>query len=388
MPPPSLSPPSLSLYAHLPWCVRKCPYCDFNSHELKGELAQREYVDALLVDLEQDLPLVWGRTVNTVFIGGGTPSLFAPESIDRLLQGVRSRLTLRPDAEVTLEANPGTVEHGPFAEYLDAGVSRLSFGMQSFDDSKLRRLGRIHSAAEGRDAIVNAKLAGFDNLNVDLMFGLPGQTSAEAVTDIQQAIDLAPSHVSHYQLTLEPNTQFAKYPPVLPDDDQRWAMQEACHTQLAEAGYGQYEVSAFARPGWRCQHNENYWSFGDYLGIGAGAHGKITLAASQIIQRTSRVKQPQRYLAKIASGDGYIQRSEVSPVDRLFEFALNSFRLRDGFPRDHFTRRTGLELTLDEPPWSDAIDGGLLEATETIRPSERGWRFHNDLVALFLPHSD
>lgn len=290
---PALTTPPLSLYVHLPWCVRKCPYCDFNSHEGRGALPFDAYVDALIADLEHDLPLVWGRTVHSVFFGGGTPSLFPPEFIDRFLQAASARLRFAPGAEITLETNPGTAEHGRFELYQAAGVNRLSFGIQSFDDGCLKRLGRIHDSGEAEAAVKLAQDAGFDNLNLDLMYALPGQTLAMAEHDLRRAFALEPAHISHYQLTLEPNTVFAARPPQgIPDEDGAWDIQEHCQALLAEHGYGQYEVSAYAREGRRCQHNLNYWRYGDYLGIGAGAHGKITLGAEQDILRRWKLKHP------------------------------------------------------------------------------------------------
>lgn len=295
---PALTTPPLSLYVHLPWCVRKCPYCDFNSHEGRGALPFDAYVDALIADLEHDLPLVWGRTVHSVFFGGGTPSLFPPEFIDRFLQAASARLRFAPGAEITLETNPGTAEHGRFELYQAAGVNRLSFGIQSFDDGCLKRLGRIHDSGEAEAAVKLAQDAGFDNLNLDLMYALPGQTLAMAEHDLRRAFALEPAHISHYQLTLEPNTVFAARPPQgIPDEDGAWDIQEHCQALLAEHGYGQYEVSAYAREGRRCQHNLNYWRYGDYLGIGAGAHGKITLGAEQDILRRWKLKHPTQYLA-------------------------------------------------------------------------------------------
>ena len=380
-----LLPPPLSLYIHLPWCVRKCPYCDFNSHELAGELPQTQYVDALLTDLERDLPTVWGRTISSVFIGGGTPSLFSPDSIDRLMNGIRARLTLHPDLEVTLEANPGTVEHGPWAEYLAVGVNRVSFGVQSFDDSKLAKLGRVHRSAEAADALLAASAAGIENINIDLMFGLPQQTVSEAVADVTQALAFEPQHISHYQLTLEPNTVFAKYPPRLPSDDLRWEMQSRCHDMLLAADFLQYEVSAFARPGRECQHNLNYWRFGDYLGIGAGAHSKVTDGASQSVSRAEKTKHPQRYLDKLGQGTAVAQTRVLNAQDLMFEFALNALRLKQGFTVQQFEQTTGLDWVRDQAPWDQAIASGLLNVEPNISPSEKGWSFLNDLMELFLP---
>lgn len=375
---------------HLPWCVRKCPYCDFNSHAVRGETPFAGYVDALLADLEQDLPLVWGRTVQTVFFGGGTPSLFAPEHIDRFLQGASSRLRFAPGCEITLETNPGTAEHGRFESYRTAGVNRLSFGIQSFDDGCLQRLGRIHDSAQAHTAVKLAQDAGFDNINLDLMYALPGQTLAMAEHDLARAFALQPAHLSHYQLTLEPNTLFAAQPPAdLPDEDASWDLQEHCQRLLAEHGYAQYEVSAYARPGRQCAHNLNYWRYGDYLGIGAGAHGKLTLGAEQTILRRRKHRHPTAYLAAarepgadapFVGGD-----DRIEPERRPFEFMLNALRLVEGFDLALFEARTGLP--------KDAISAQLVQAVEqgwlTIeggraRPTELGRRFTNDLVSLFL----
>ena len=290
------APVPLALYIHIPWCARKCPYCDFNSHEARGPVPERAYVDALLADLEQDLPRVWGRRLESVFIGGGTPSLFSAEALERLLSGLRARLPLRPDTEITLEANPGTVERGRFAEFREAGINRLSIGVQSFDDEQLRRLGRIHDRRDAFAAAEAAHAAGLDNFNLDLMFGLPGQTVAQGLADIANAIALQPAHVSYYQLTIEPNTLFHQSPPTLPDDEMIDAIQQRAQVELARQGYERYEVSAFARENRRCRHNLNYWEFGDYLGIGAGAHGKLTDPASGQIHRLWKLKHPRDYL--------------------------------------------------------------------------------------------
>jgi len=381
-----LSTPPLSLYVHLPWCVRKCPYCDFNSHEQRGALQFEAYVDALVADLDQDLPLVWGRTVHTVFFGGGTPSLFPPAAIDRFLQLASARLRFAPGAEITLETNPGTVEHGPFAGYRAAGVNRLSFGVQTFDDACLQRLGRIHSSGDAERAVRAAQDAGFENFNIDLMYALPGQDLAMALHDIERAIALQPTHVSHYQLTLEPNTVFAARPPAgLPDEDQGWDMQEACQARLAEAGFAQYEVSAYARPGRQCAHNVNYWQFGDYLGIGAGAHGKLTLGAAQQVLRRWKVKHPTDYLLKAGTAAA-IGGDDVLDADRLpFDFMLNALRLNAGVPIAMFEARTGLPAS--------AIDGRLAlgrargwieDKAGWLQLTEFGRRFTNDVVTLFL----
>lgn len=382
-----LTPPPLSLYVHLPWCVRKCPYCDFNSHAQKGQLPFDAYIDALIRDLEHDLPLVWGRTVQSVFFGGGTPSLFAPALVDRFLQQASARLRIAPHAEITLETNPGTVEHGPFAQYRAAGVNRISLGVQSFDDGCLARLGRIHSAGEAERAVKSAQDAGIDRLNLDLMYALPAQTLAMAEADIQRAIALQTGHISHYQLTLEPNTLFAARPPQgIPDADSAWDMQERCQALLAQAGFAQYEVSAYVRPGQQCAHNLNYWTFGDYLGIGAGAHGKITLGAEQRIMRRWKIKHPEAYL-RHAGTLSAIGGDETLEADRLpFDFMLNALRLLDGVPMHLFEARTGLPRDDIAEQLARGVANGWLEAGQGhLRATEFGQRFLNDVIALFLP---
>ena len=381
-----LTPPPLALYVHLPWCVRKCPYCDFNSHEARGALDFEGYVDALLRDLDFDLPLVWGRVVHSVFFGGGTPSLFPPAAIDRFLQQASARLRFAPEAEITLETNPGTVEHGPFAGYRRAGVNRLSFGVQSFDDGCLQRLGRIHSSADAERAVKAAQDAGFDNFNLDLMYALPQQTLAMALDDVERALALAPTHLSHYQLTLEPNTVFAARTPAgIPDIDAAWDIQEACQARLAEAGFAQYEVSAYARPGRQCQHNLNYWKFGDYLGLGAGAHGKLTLGASQQVLRRWKLKHPASYQAKAGTveaigGDDYLSAQRLP-----FDFMLNALRLNDGVALASFEARTGLPTAAIAGRLAQARARGWLEdSPDWLRPTELGRRFANDVIGLFL----
>ena len=378
--------PPLSLYVHLPWCVRKCPYCEFNSHEGRGPLPFAAYVDALVADLDHDLPLAWGRTVHSVFFGGGTPSLFPPEAIDAFLQQASSRLRFAPEAEITLETNPGTAEHGRFEGYRAAGVNRLSFGIQSFDDGCLQRLGRIHDSREAVAAVELARAAGFDNFNLDLMYALPGQTLAMAQDDIARAIALEPTHVSHYQLTLEPNTVFAARPPRgIPDHDAAWDMQEACQAMLADAGYAQYETSAYARPGRQCAHNLNYWSFGDYLGIGAGAHGKLTLGAEQAILRRWKLKHPTAYLAHAGSDAAIGGDERIGPERRPFDFMLNALRLNEGFALSLFEARTGLPRSAIAARLDAAIERGWLESDgERVVPTEFGRRFANDVIELFL----
>ena len=378
--------PPLSLYVHLPWCIRKCPYCDFNSHALRGDLEtlpQRRYVDALIVDLEAALPLVWGRRVHTIFLGGGTPSLFDPAEIGRLLAAVRARLPLEPGCEVTLEANPGTFERERFHGYADAGVTRLSIGVQSFDDARLRALGRVHDAAQARAAIEEAKAA-FATFNVDLMYALPGQTPVECAADVEAALAFAPPHLSIYQLTIEPNTLFAHARPTLPDDDTAAAMLDRIVAATAAAGLDRYEVSAFARAGHRSRHNVNYWEFGDYLGIGAGAHGKISFAHR--IVRQVRLRDPAAYLAGAERGAAVASEVEVARADLAFEFMLNALRLKDGFALARFAQRTGLPLSSIERPLAEAERRGLVERDlESVRPTPLGFDFLSDLQQLFLP---
>jgi putative oxygen-independent coproporphyrinogen III oxidase len=378
-----VSLPPLSLYVHIPWCVRKCPYCDFNSHESRAKIPEQEYIDALLRDLEQDLPRVWGRIVHTIFIGGGTPSLFSPEAIDRLLSGIRARLSLDQNVEITLEANPGTVELERFKGFRAAGINRLSIGIQSFDEEKLKALGRIHGRAEALRAAEAARAAGFDNFNLDLMFGLPGQTVEQALADMRTAIDLHPTHLSAYQLTIEPNTLFHARPPVLPDDDITWDMQSQLQAELAAAGYRQYEVSAYARPGYECRHNLNYWKFGDYLGIGAGAHAKITDASG--ITRLWKVKHPNDYLRTAGTPEGIGGEQPLSRHDAAAEFMLNALRLVDGFPSPLFQERAGLPISACEPELALAENKGLIEwDAQAIRPTPQGRRFLNNLLELFV----
>ena len=380
-----LTPPPLSLYVHLPWCVRKCPYCDFNSHERRGPLPFDSYIDALMADLDHDLPLVWGRTVQTVFFGGGTPSLFPPEHIDRFLQEASSRLRFAPGCEITLETNPGTAEHGRFEMYRKAGVNRLSFGIQSFDDGCLQRLGRIHDSGEAEAAVKLAQDAGFDNINLDLMYALPQQTLAMAERDLERAFALQPTHISHYQLTLEPNTLFAAKPPQgIPDDDASWDMQEHCQALLADQGYAQYEVSAYAQPDRQCAHNLNYWRYGDYLGIGAGAHGKLTSHTGVI--RETRRKHPHDYLQAAARGEFAVERRAVTAEELPFEFMMNALRLCDGFPTRLYTERTGLALAGIQSRLLAAQRDGLLNVSAaTIAPTARGQRYLNALLRGFLP---
>ncbi|GIX25682.1 MAG: coproporphyrinogen III oxidase [Caldimonas sp.] len=375
--------PPLSLYVHLPWCLRKCPYCDFNSHESRASaLPEADYLDALRADLESALPLVWGRKVHSVFLGGGTPSLFSPEAIDRLLGEVRALLPLEAGCEVTLEANPGTFERERFRGYRQAGVTRLSVGVQSFDDDKLRRLGRVHDRRQALAALEEAR-ACFDTFNLDLMYALPGQTLHELEADLTEALAFAPPHLSVYHLTIEPNTYFAKYPPAVPDDDLAFEMLDRIIERTAAAGLDRYEVSAYARPGHRCVHNLNYWQFGDYLGIGAGAHSKLSFPHRVV--RQVRYREPARYMVAARQGRAVAQEHEVTREQLPFEFMLNALRLKDGFELAQFVQRTGLPLS--------AIAAGLEEAErrgwvardwQRVWPTAQGFDFLSDLQALFL----
>jgi len=383
-----IAPPT-SLYVHIPWCVKKCPYCDFNSHEQRGPSQEQAYIDALLADLDADLeayPWMRLRRIESVFFGGGTPSLFAPESIARILDGARARLDFAVDAEITLETNPGTVEHGRFDGYARAGVNRISFGVQSFNDAALKRLGRIHDAAEAERAVAEAQDAGIGEINIDLMYALPEQQLDQALHDIERALALAPTHLSHYQLTLEPNTVFAARPPRLPDEDLAWDMQERCQSMLAAAGFAQYEVSAYAAPQHRCRHNLNYWKFGDYLGIGAGAHGKISDVQRNDIRRPWKLKHPRAYLAHAGSAARLGGDDPVTHAQRPFEFMLNALRLNDGVAASTFGMTTGLSLEEIAVPLAQAVARGWLQpdTSRHIRPTALGSRFLNDLIELFL----
>ncbi|MFA5938341.1 MAG: radical SAM family heme chaperone HemW [Sinimarinibacterium sp.] len=376
----------LSLYVHFPWCVKKCPYCDFNSHPLRGEVPETEYVDALLRDLDFELQGE-RRDLVSIFMGGGTPSLFSDRAIGHLLEAVNQRLNFAPDIEITLEANPGTAEAGHFAGYRAAGVNRLSMGIQSLDDAQLKRLGRIHDRREALRAYDLARTAGFDNINLDLMYALPEQTVSAALADLAALIALQPEHVSWYQLTLEPNTEFGRRPPPVPDSDTAWSMQEQGQAQLVTAGYAQYEVSAYARNGRQSRHNRNYWEFGDYLGIGAGAHGKRTnlVATGASIARRARHKHPKTYLSHAGTATALQEERIVPSVELPFEFLMNALRLRDGFAATEFASRTGIDWEARIPGLSAARQRGLLdEAQGRIRASELGWRHLNGLLSLFL----
>ena len=390
-----LAQPSLALYVHMPWCVRKCPYCDFNSHQLKSAAPDASYIDALIRDFDLELPRISGRRIDTVFFGGGTPSLFQPEDFSRLLGALRNRIAFADDAEVTMEANPGTIERGRFEGYRDAGINRVSLGAQSFAPRALEALGRIHSAEDTHRAVAELRAAKLDNFNLDLMYALPRQTPEEALDDVRIACALGPSHISYYQLTLEPGTVFHARPPQLPDEDVAWAVQNAGQKLLADAGYAQYEVSAYARGGARCRHNLNYWLFGDYVGIGAGAHGKLSLALPQRILRTARPKQPREYQdqvrraasapASAAPGAKIGESSFIDPKDLPFEFMLNALRLNEGFTVREYRQRTGLGIDSAADKLAAGEARGLLERrADGWRPTELGRRFLNDLQASFL----
>jgi oxygen-independent coproporphyrinogen-3 oxidase len=386
----SFSLPPLSLYVHFPWCVRKCPYCDFNSHTLHGELPESRYIDALLQDLGLQSGLLQGRVIQTVFLGGGTPSLFSPSAMSRLLGGVRSHAGLDPKAEITLEANPGTIERGRFADYRAVGINRVSLGAQSFSDVQLRRLGRIHAAADTRRAVEELRAAHITNFNLDLMYALPEQSIADALRDLDCALSLEPPHLSHYQLTLEPGTVFAGRPPAgMPDNDVAADMQLACQERMAAAGYMQYEVSAYARHSWRCRHNRNYWEFGDYLGVGAGSHGKCTFieGGALRIERTLRTREPRRYLTDIDTGR-QVERRRVPTADLPFEYLLNVLRMPDGFEQAAFESRTGLPFHTVAQACASAQRRGLLQRQAARwSPTVRGLNFLNDLQESFLPES-
>lgn len=379
--------PPLSLYIHLPWCVQKCPYCDFNSHALRGALPEQDYLDALLRDLQLEAERAAGRQVESIFIGGGTPSLFSPAAIAQLLEAVHQHLQVRSDAEITLEANPGTIEQDRFAGFRAAGVNRLSIGIQSFNDAHLQRLGRIHDGQEALRAVHCARQAGFDNFNLDLMYALPQQDLTEALADLEQAIQLKPSHISHYQLTLEPNTLFHARPPAaLPDDDLIFEMQQACQIQLADAGYRHYEISAYAQAAQESRHNLNYWTFGDYLALGAGAHGKLTDSSTGQIRRYSKRRHPRDYQLHAGRDSLIDQQSLLNPEDIVLEFMMNALRLRDGFSIALCEAHSGLPWNRFQPLVASAIGcGWLLQQDDRIQPTANGFLYLNELLELFVP---
>ena len=375
--------PPLTLYVHIPWCLKKCPYCDFNSHERRGNtIPEARYVDALMTDLEFALPSIWGRRVGSIFFGGGTPSLFSAAAIDRALAGIRARVSVAPDAEITLEANPGTFEQAKFAGFREAGINRLSLGIQSFDSRHLKALGRVHDEREAHTA-ATAALTIFEDVNFDLMYALPGQTGEDARADVNAALAYRPPHLSFYHLTIEPNTLFHRHPPSLPDDDAAADIGEAIESVLTEAGYVHYETSAFALPGRECRHNLNYWRFGDYLGIGAGAHSKLSFP--ERVLRQIRYKQPDRYMEQVEHGAPLIEEREVTRDEIGFEFMLNALRLTEGVPAELFLERAGFPITLLRKELDEAERRGLLERDhQRIRPTALGRRFLNDLQAIFL----
>ncbi len=378
--------PPLSLYIHVPWCIKKCPYCDFNSHKSPDELPEQDYIDALIRDLEQELPTIWGRTIQTIFIGGGTPSLFSAEAYERLFSSLRALLPISHNAEITLEANPGTFEQHRFADYLSLGINRLSIGIQSFNNQSLTALGRIHDGQQAIKAVETAHKVGFENFNLDLMYGLPHQTAKTAREDIETAIALAPSHLSYYQLTIEPNTLFHQQPPTLPGDDPIIDWQLDSQQRMAKAGYQQYEVSAYAKNKQQCRHNINYWQFGDYLGIGAGAHGKISDAAQQSITRRSKQKQPQAYIESAGTDKVVLTNEIITTKDIGFEFMLNALRLTDGFPTPLFYQHAGLPISHIDKTLQLAEQQGLITwDIHRICPTDKGQRYLNSLVELFLP---
>ncbi len=372
----------LGLYIHIPWCIQKCPYCDFNSHAVKNDLPEAGYVDALLTDLKQDLDLLTeSRPVHSVFIGGGTPSLFAAESLDRLLNGIRQQISFSDDVEITLEANPGAFESGKFTDFKALGINRLSIGIQSFQDKHLKRLGRVHNAGEAMAAIEMAQQAGFDNINLDLMFGLPEQTEAEALADIETALSFRTSHLSYYQLTLEPNTLFFRYPPPLPEHDALYQIQKSSQQRLADAGFQQYEISAYSQPGKQCRHNLNYWRFGDYLGIGAGAHGKISRQLPGDIIRTQKAKNPRQYLQQ----ESVRSVQTIEQPDLPLEFMMNQLRLKQGFDLADFQQRAGLPVDRLEPALSHCVEQGLLTIEQQrVFGTAKGWDFLDEVLAKFV----
>ncbi|MEE9335078.1 MAG: radical SAM family heme chaperone HemW [Granulosicoccaceae bacterium] len=377
--------PPLSLYVHLPWCVKKCPYCDFNSHEAKADIPEAAYIQAVLDDLTQELPDIWGRKLSSIFIGGGTPSLLSGDAIDTLMSGIRSLTNLAPNAEVTMEANPGTAEAEKFKAFRQSGINRLSIGVQSFDNTALKALGRLHDAEEAIQAVAMAKDAGFDDFNLDLMFALPEQTIDAAIKDVRQAMALQPTHISCYELTLEPNTLFARFPPSVPDHESKWGMQEAIIKELATRSYHRYEVSAYSKPKRESTHNSNYWQFGDYVGIGAGAHGKISFANTGTITRRWKVKHPKTYMEKANSAARIGGQHDISFDDTAIEFFMNTFRLTQGFTLPLFQAHTGVSLTTWQPVIEQAIENGLLQQEGLqLAPTKKGVNFLNDLLQMFL----
>ncbi|WP_312451623.1 radical SAM family heme chaperone HemW [Comamonas sp.] len=380
---PSLPP--LSLYVHLPWCIKKCPYCDFNSHEARDgrhAVPEERYIDALIADLEQALPLIWGRSIHSIFLGGGTPSLFSPESIDRLISAIRARLRVEAGCEITMEANPGTFEKDRFRAFRGAGITRLSIGVQSFDDRFLEAIGRVHNGAQAMAAVEEAA-SSFETFNLDIMYALPGQTAQDLARDLDKALGFAPPHISIYHLTIEPNTFFAKYPPAVPEDDVAYAMLDQITARTAQAGMQRYEVSAYAKPGHACVHNSNYWLFGDYLGIGAGAHSKLSFAHRVV--RQVRLRDPARYMAQALQGNALAQDDEVKRADLPFEFMLNALRLREGFALQDYLDRTGLPLSSIAKALHEAEAKGLIKLDfQKVTPTERGFDFLSDLQELFL----
>ena len=375
--------PPLGLYVHLPWCARKCPYCDFNSHEA-ADIPERSYIAVLLADLDRDGAHIANRVIESVFIGGGTPSLFSVSAIEALIRGIRERVSLAPDCEVTLEANPGSAEAARFAGYRAAGVNRLSIGVQSFDDGALKRIGRIHDGGAAHRAVDMAQTAGFARINIDLMYGLPGQSWQAAIADVEQALAHGVNHLSHYELTIEPNTLFHRFPPPRADEDALWTMHTESVALMQAAGFERYEISAYARPGGECRHNLNYWRFGDYLGIGAGAHGKLTLGAPAVVERRVKHRHPRRYLASLTEGDHAVRHWSVPAPELPLEFMLNAARLLAGFPAELFEVRTGLPISAIAAPLAEAESRGLISRHGgRIRPTQRGTQFLNDFLLLF-----
>ncbi|MDH5424843.1 MAG: radical SAM family heme chaperone HemW [Gammaproteobacteria bacterium] len=378
--------PPLSLYIHIPWCIKKCPYCDFNSHAAGDSIPEEQYIDALIRDINAELPHIWGRRISSIFFGGGTPSLFSASALDRLLSHIRAVLPCLPAMEITLEANPGTFEQQKFSDYRQIGINRLSVGIQSFNDQHLKSLGRVHSGAEARRAVDMLQQAGFDNFNLDLMYALPAQTTQAVISDLEMALALKPTHLSHYQLTIEPNTFFHTHvPDKLPENDLIWEMQHESQQRLEDAGFLQYEVSAYAKPGQQSQHNMNYWHFGDYLGIGAGAHGKISRADNNQIYRVSKLRQPKAYMQHAGTATAISEQHELTSEQIDFEFMLNALRLKAGFASSLYQQHTGQSLSTIDEKLNLAVSKGLLDVTgQHIKPSEQGFLFLNDLLLIFL----